>query len=79
MVPVSVKAMRAAKEIPKMAIMNTRMSNANVFEGRRDRIACVKAMSWSNPNIPRAAMCSEVRTGMNPTKGICIEARVPRA
>lgn len=28
---------------------------------------------------PRAAMCSEVRTGMNPTKGICIEASVPRA
>lgn len=30
-------------------------------------------------DIPKAAMCSEVRTGRKPTKGICIEASVPRA
>lgn len=27
--------------------------------------------------LPRAAMCSLVRTGKNPTNGTCIDARVP--
>ena len=30
-------------------------------------------------NIPRAAMCSLVRTGWNPTKGTCMLASVPIA
>ena len=79
MVPVRVSRMRAAREARKIAMRKTRRRRVNCFEGRRERTNWVKAMSWRRPKMPRAAMCSEVRTGMKPTKGICIEARVPRA